>query len=196
MKRLFINIRGACASGKTTAVKKYMKMTEGHAEEIYFEGTPFPITINNKGVIAIGDYTKEQPKVPDSFVDGEKKSESIDLAIKRCVEVMKHAPRAVLYEKMLFSQGYGITKRLAKAAEENGYVFVGLELDISTSQRLTRLHKRSKNPGLKSFIISEKNEARTYEKLKSTGYIMAKIDAVQPWSDISAVINMLEKGDI
>lgn len=109
--------------------------------------------------------------------------------------VVKQAPKVILYEKMLFSQGFGITEKLAKAAEENDYVYVGLELDISASQRLTRLHKRSKNPGLKSFIISEKNEARAYEKLKNAGYIMVKIDSIKPWEDISKAIQILLEED-
>ena len=173
MKKL-INIRGAVATGKTTAVRQFCERRGFHVETIETPDAFVPVSVINGGrIVVLGDYSKKiNCTGVDSFrrKDGSAcKNETIwnsIIGVER-----KYDPEIIIYEHMLTSNTFKGTKNIADVGRMLGYEYFGVQLFRSEESRLSLLKGRSgASAGTKSFSTNGKRTNRATVMLNEGGY--------------------------
>ena len=147
--KYLINLRGAGASGKTTALKKYCERYGIlRVEKVETPFAHLPISILNNGVIVFGDYTIQANCLgADRFKNGSK--DIIDCFIAVCE---KYNPDIIIYEHMFSSHTFKCSYEISQIAKEFGYEYFAIQLQISEEKRKNNVIKRSgENASLKRF---------------------------------------------
>ena len=175
MKRL-INIRGAVATGKTTAVREFCQHYGFSVEEVDAKRIRFPVSVlDGRKIVVLGDY-KNNKKVTglDNLRNKEKKF-LCKADIKEMIfEVNKiYNPEVIIYERMLSSLTFKGTKEIADYSAVFGYEYLGVQLFCSEKTREFLLYKRS---GVlakkKNFYGRGKIVDRATEMLNDNGYFV------------------------
>lgn len=172
MKKL-INIRGAVATGKTTAVRQFCERRGFRVEEVETKDAIVPVSVVNNGIIVLGNYKK---KVNCTGVDAFRKKdgasgtkETIWNAI--IAVATKYEPEIILYEHMLTSQLFKSTKEIADVGRMLGYEYYGYQLYRSEESRMRLLMARSGvKAKTKNFNVHSKRANRATVMLNEGGY--------------------------
>jgi hypothetical protein len=168
LAKYLINIRGASASGKTTTLKQFCERYGFSVEKIHTPFHSLPIClINNSNIVVFGDYSADGNCLgADRFRDGTK--DIIDCFIAVCE---KYNPDIIIYEHMLSSHCFKGTSNIAKIAKEFGYIFFGIQLQLSEKKRFKNLIDRSgSNASTKQFNKNNGDKVdRASEKLINAG---------------------------
>lgn len=178
MKRL-INIRGACGTGKTEAVRTWCKRRGFYVDTVKITAGELPVSVVGNGeAVVLGDYertvncTGTDALRCSGKVCGKKEICELVAAICR-----KYNPEIILYEHMLSSQVCQFTKEVAETAAAYGYEYKGVQLWADSSIRLGRLEKRSgQKTGTKNFKVHEIRTNRATELLRENGYEVIKVN--------------------
>ena len=175
MKTL-INLRGACGSGKTEAVRQWCNKNGFHVEYVKTSKGELPVSVTERAVV-IGDYEKTANCTgTDALRCGGKACGKLDLC-ELIQEICKqYNPEYIIYEHMLSSQICQYTMDVAKAAEPFGYSYLGIQLWTDDDTRLRNLFNRSgTNAKTKNFTQNGKNVNRATELLREKGYTIIKV---------------------
>lgn len=175
MKRL-INVRGATAVGKTTAMKQFCDRRGFSVSKIQTPFRELPIClIKNASIIVLGDYSVNGNCAgADRFPAGQ--GDIIDCVI---AVAETYSPEIIIYEHMLTSHVFRGTNNIASVAREFGYEYLGVQLYLPEEERYRRLLLRSgENAGSKNFNHNngDRVDAAT-DKLVNAGYDVIRIDA-------------------
>lgn len=175
MKTL-INLRGACGSGKTEAVRQWCRRNGFHVELVKTKNGEMPVSITDKAVV-VGDYEKTANCTgTDALRCGGKACGKWDLCELIEEIANKYNPDCIIYEHMLSSQICQYTMDVAKAAEKHGYSYMGVQLWTDDDTRLRNLHNRSGTKAkTKNFIQNGKNVNRATELLRQNGLTVIKV---------------------
>ena len=173
MKRL-INIRGGCASGKTTAVKGFCKRHETAAAVIQTRDYKCPITVIDGGrYIALGNYLLDGCTGVDRYKDGKTQIKAAIYGI-----IANYNPEVIIFEGMLISLLYNATKEIADYAGNFGYEYVGVWLHRSFQSQIDMLLKRNNGTpkGVKHIAGDRKRVLGSARRLAANGYKVVPID--------------------
>lgn len=175
MKTL-INLRGACGSGKTESVRQWCRKNGFHVEYVEVSNGQLPISVTDRAIV-IGDYEKTANCTgTDALRCGGKACGKQDLCELIREICKKYNPDYIIYEHMLSSQICQYTMDVAKAAEDFGYTYMGIQLWTDDDTRLRNLHNRSGTKAkTKNFIQNGKNVNRATELLRAKGYNIVKV---------------------
>lgn len=174
MKRYIINIRGAVASGKTTALKQYMDRFGYSVETVETPSGKIPISVlHDTSVVVIGDYCAggnchgaDRLNILSDIVD--------------CIIAIyeKYDPKIIMYEHMITSTIFKGTYETAQIVREFGYEFIAVQFRLSEEKRLKNLLNRSGDKAsMKRFYSNNgKKIDSAAEKLISAGITTLRID--------------------
>lgn len=140
MKRYIINIRGAVASGKTTALKQYMDKFGFTVEKVDAPFGKMPVSIlNGQSIVVIGDYNANGNCLGADRLDNGN-SDIVDCII---AIYEKYNPKIIMYEHMISSHCFRGTYNIRKIVKEFGYEYIGVQIRLSEEKRLQNLYDRS-----------------------------------------------------
>lgn len=174
MNKYLINLRGASASGKTTALKQFCDRSGFVVEKV---STPFgdlPVSVLRSGIIVLGDYSLDANCLgADRFNGGTQ--DIIDCLI---AVYEQYNPNIIIYEHMLSSLSFRGTNIIAGLAHEFGYEFFAIQLQLSESKRWQNLMQRSGSEAKSKNFDRNNGERVTIacEKLKKAGIEVIQID--------------------
>ena len=178
MKKL-INIRGAVASGKTTAVRQFCIRRGFRVENIDARDAIIPVSIVDCGIIVIGDYERKA-KCTGVDILHRKDGSSIKtsticnaiIAIER-----EYKPERIIYEHMLTSQTCKGTTKIADTGIALGFEYLGVQIYCSEQSRLMRLEDRSGYKAkTKNFSAHSARSNRATEMLNERGYLVKRVN--------------------
>lgn len=150
MKKLLVNVRGASASGKTTAVKQFCERYGFSVEKVETPFSTLPVSvINGGGIVVLGDYSADGNCLGvDRYKNGNK---DIMDAIAEVANI--YHPNIIVYEHMLSSHASKGTIEIAEMARLFGFEYLGIQLRLSEEKRLKNLLNRSgENASRKNFL--------------------------------------------
>lgn len=180
--KYLLNIRGAVASGKTTAVRQFCERNNFRVEIMRMKKADVPVSLmsaHGKTIAVIGDYAKPTNCVGcDSLRYRDGSSATKKLIAESIIFAYKiYNPDIIVFEHMLSSQLFKSTDEIAKVAKICGYEYYGVQLKVSEKEREKRLYSRS---GLsakkKNFYSYEKRVRRATEMLLEHGYFVSIVD--------------------
>lgn len=179
--KYLMNIRGATASGKTSALKQFCHKRGFRVEKVSTGFSHLPVSVLDGGdIVVLGDYSANGNCLgPDRFHGG--KADIMD-----CIMAVadKYSPELIIYEHMLTSLVFKGSYEIAQVAMGIGYNFFAVQLELDERIRLSRLRKRSgKGAGTKTF--SRNNTTRVSiasDKLQANGIdvIRINVDGMRP----------------
>lgn len=198
MNKHLINIRGASASGKTTAVKQFCRRAGMRIETVDAPFGKLPLSILSGGkIVVLGDYEREANCLgADRFKNGMR-----DI-IDSVMEISnRFAPKVILYEHLISSLATRGTKQVAQVAEALGYDFWAVTLLLSEEKRLANLHARSGDDcGLNTFDKNNVEKVRRMsENLAKNGLnvIPINVDGIRKenmWRIVDYAIRQADAG--
>jgi hypothetical protein len=176
MKKL-INIRGACGTGKTEAVRQWCNYKGYTLGTVKVTNGILPITVCSGNIVVLGDYSKPNKctgtdalRVTGGSV---RKADVCEMVREICKKIQ---PECILYEHMLSSQLYTYTKEIADVAAQYGYEYKGIQLWSDDATRMKKLEARSgSNAGTKNFYLHGERTNRATELLRQNGYAVTKL---------------------
>lgn len=169
-----INIRGAVASGKTTAVRQFCQLKGFRVETVELKDAVCCVTILGDGeIIVLGDYGNPANCTgPDRFrkKDGQSATKNTLRALVR-ETALRYKPRIIIFEHMLTSQLFKSTAEIAETGRRLGYEYAGYQLWRSEDSRAQMLFNRSGAMArTKNFHVNAKRVNRATELLNAGGY--------------------------
>jgi len=173
MKKL-INIRGAVASGKTTAVRQFCEHMGFSVEIMHMNNADIPVSIIDSGrIVVLGNYANKSNCTgtdPLRFKNG--KSATKKLIAQSITQIYRqYNPEIIVYEHMLTSQLFKSTKEIADVGRSFGYEYFGVQLYLSEKKRESLLEKRSgARARKKRFSDAARRVNRSTEMLNEGGY--------------------------
>lgn len=185
MKKTLINIRGAGASGKTTAVKQFCERRGFSVERVETPFSILPISVIDGGKITVfGDYSANGKCLgADRYKNGKR---DIQDAMIECARI--YNSDFIIYEHMMTSHTFKGTKEIAEVARAFGYEYLGIQIFVSEEERLRRLRERSgENAGTKNFNANNLQRVeRTSKMLNEAGirvvpFNVENIDKCDMW---------------
>lgn len=175
MNKCLINIRGASASGKTTAVKQFCEKYGFRVEKVKTPFSVLPVSIlNGGGVVVLGDYSAPNKCLgADTYPNGNK---DITDAIVEVDSIYR--PNVILYEHMLSSHVSKGTIEIAELAKMFGFDYFGVQLSLSEEKRFKNLIERSgENARHKNFNrINGEYINRATIRLRNAGLNVVVVD--------------------
>lgn len=174
MKTL-INIRGACGSGKTEAVRQWCNKNGFHVEYVKVTQGELPVSITDRAVV-VGDYEKTANCTGTDALGFKgktfRKADLCELIAEIC---KKYNPEYIIFEHMLSSTICQYTMDVAKAAEPFGYNYLGIQLYTDDDTRLRNIQNRSgAKAKTKNFIQNGKSVNRATELLRQNGLTVVR----------------------
>lgn len=147
-----INVRGSNASGKSTAVKKYI---EGYSQKVIELNGNYVTYVKEIDAYVIGRYDCTSP--------GCDRYKSFDDVFEQIVFLLKtEQPELIIYEGMLISKEFKRTYLLSRVAAKYGYEFYCVVLVRDFFNVIKLLEKRNNGREYNSA-----NVMRTYESVLS-----------------------------
>lgn len=178
--KYLLNIRGAVASGKTTAVRQFCEKSLFRVEFVEVKKQSLPVSVINNGkIVVLGNYGSE---INCTGVDSLKIGKEGD-GLKRVVseliiKIFKvYNPEIIIYESMIISQVFKSTKVIADIAKSLGYDYLGIQLYCTEKRREKLLEKRSgRLAGKKNFSVHSQRVNRATEMLNENGYFVKVVN--------------------
>ena len=170
MKKV-INIRGGHASGKTSAVREYIKQHSGVVQRIEAGKYTSDITICGN-VIVLGRYDCGGCEGCDRY-------RGFDQMKRTLVEVVrKYNPEAVIYEGIMYSVTFKGAHEIAILCRSLGYEYNAILLERNREQQLAYMEIRNggKNRNMKSFDAKIERARISTRKLMEAGEKVKRVD--------------------
>lgn len=171
--RKILNLRGGHASGKTEAVRQFLKKHESREETIDVGEWHSPINVVDGGkVIVLGYY----PEDGCGGVDRYRRKEQTMATIVKAIE--KYHPDAIVYEGIMYSVTCKLSLAIAVLARSLGYEWKALLLERDIASRRALLVRRNNGADYSedNFINSVKRARRSCEMLSEHGETIERID--------------------
>lgn len=173
MKPIIIQIRGANAAGKTTAVKQYIEKygMEPLSIDLHSGKTIFYADSEHKRIV-LGRYDK-----PIGGVDNFKGRKQITEALKYAA--VTWSPHVIIFEGFICGKSFKFTQGVYALSKLLGYSFLGITLVRSFENTVRLLRERNNNStfSIENLQQTVKEVQRSHEKLKSASVPVRKINA-------------------
>lgn len=169
IKGVVINPRGCNASGKTTAVREFIKsFPEAHLINV----GPSTVTQCTDRVFVLGRYDKK-----NGGCDGYSGRAQIEKTINALIALRN--PLVIVYEGMLYSTSAKLAQDLDKALRPRGYYYQGIYLHRPLQSILTLLEARNGGAGYNVAGIYDTYRANgnAYKALKASKTRIVKVEA-------------------
>ena len=165
---IVINPRGSNASGKTTAVREFIKNFP-NAHLINVEKSV--VTQCSDKVFALGRYDKKNGGC-DAYSGRKQIEETIDALIS------DYEPLVIVYEGMIYSTSARLALDLDAALKPRGYYYHGLYLHRPFADVLNLLEQRNGGADYNVGSVYDTYRAawNAYEKLRLSGAIVEKVE--------------------
>ena len=183
---IILNIRGCNASGKTTAVREYIK-TFKDSQIININGHVF--TRCSDTIFALGRYDKK-----NGGCDGYKGGNYVIEAISTIIE--KERPKLIIYEGMLYSKTFKFAYSVDLLFKERGYRYKGVYLYRPFPDIIKLLEARNNgaNYDISHILNTHKANETSYKKLKDAGIDITKVDAGKiPLEEMKNIIKQIDR---
>lgn len=168
-----INVRGAHASGKTTAVREYVKKHGGIVEKIESGKWTSDITVINNGkIIVLGRYDIDGCTGCDRFKCFDQTYQTLKAVIA------KYSPETIIFEGIMFSVVFKGSYEVAKIAKAYGYSYLGILLRRNRDEALSLMERRNGGTqrSLENFDAKRMSAERSAQKLVEAGEKVIALD--------------------
>lgn len=184
MKKL-IQIRGANASGKTTAVRGLIE--EGNFDVLFVEiqGKNYPYTYDGKIAIA-GRYDKNECGGADACIH------SAEALQEYIVKLLKDlGPEAFILDAVMYGTTFKFGYELSVVCKKLGYEYIGLCFTQPFEETLRRIYGRNggREINAESLLDKQNSSLKSFSKLKAAGVNVRLIDTSKiPKDEMKGII--------
>ena len=173
--KILLQIRGANASGKSTAVRQWINRREHEVISIKAKGKLIECVAATDGSwIVVGTYPEGRATggVDGKITDVEILKELLTVLMKR------HKPKAIIFEGMVYGKTFKLGWELNAIAKRLGYHYRALVLSAPLSVNLERVWNRNggKDINEKALAATKRSCETSYLKLKEAGIDIRKIE--------------------
>lgn len=169
IKGTVINIRGSHSTGKTTAVRDFIKKHNNVKEETIYTGkykSKFTI-INNDEIVVFGTYSSEGCCGCDKDCKGrEHLLEMMSYTLK------KIKPKYIIYEGILYGTTFKLAQDVHRLSKIYGYSWECILLYRPLSSLIKLIEERNKGADYDVLTVESryKSSYTSTKKLKEAGY--------------------------
>ena len=169
MSGVIINVRGSNASGKTTAVREFIK---SYGDDTAIEQVAGNIVTRcGSDAYILGRYDKK-----NGGCDGYSGREQVLAAIKAVIKEKR--PRVIVYEGMIYSKTVKMARDIAQMFAGQGYRYKGIYLRCRFAEVIRRLEARNEGKAYDILSVKKTYDAcySTYKSIKAEGIDITRID--------------------
>lgn len=166
-----LQIRGANSTGKSTAMRQFCERHGLNVHKVKVGGIPTTIETNaERSIVVLGRYDK-----PSGGCDRFRNTEHVVATIKAVIA--KWHPNAVLFEGFIYSLTVSFALQINEIANENGYIYRAVLLDLPKERQLEWLYNRNggNKVNAKRIIESQERANVAYDKLREAGIDIIKV---------------------
>lgn len=170
--RKVINLRGGHCSGKTSAVREYIRQHGGSVEKIDLGKYTSEVTIVPGGVVVLGRYDSGGCEGCDRY-------KGFDHVKRTIIEVVKrYQPQAIIYEGIMFSITFKGTYEIALLCRSLGYEYEAVLLERDRDQQMAYMEIRNggKQRSMNGFDQKIERARSSSRMLKEAGEKVRRVD--------------------
>lgn len=171
--RRMIQLRGANACGKTTAVNQFIRLHDLQTDTLEYRGKNYELQTDGRIYV----IAKRRDDGTYGGLDGyvRNRDELVNVLIK-VLKVKK--PEILVFEGLVYGLTYKLGCQINEIAKSHGYHYTAVCLYLPLNEALERLYKRNGGKPINEETLTQKglNGLRAYTKLSKSGIDTRLID--------------------